>query len=425
MAKLVVNPGSPHAWEIQLKPGITSLGRGSENDFALIEDSVSTAHCHIDFTDGRAVIRDLGSSNGTFVNHTPVQESVLKSGQKIHLGTLELTYVAEEVPSGPRPAIFNEHKYCKIHLQTRAKFHCPTCRGLFCEICISTSPMTGSVRKLCRKCNTDVVPVQIEIVEEPEKDFYGQVPGAFVYPLRGAGVLMLLLGMIMVGAVKFAAGMGKLHASLGSAAPPISWWSLMMQVMIIGYMFCYMQNIIHSTALGEKEMPSLPDVTSLWEDILLPCCHLIGVTLISFAPLILVGIYLIAADDRAGPVLLMSLSVLGCVYFPMAFLSVAMLDTVAAAFPMHVIPAILRVPLEYITALAVLGLVFVARAIGDEVLKFAFPKQLLTHSVSQLFEMLALNLVWAFISFYLLTVGIRILGLLYVTRKHTLAWLNH
>jgi len=85
----------------------------------------------------------------------------------------------------------------------------------------------------------------------------------------------------------------------------------------------------------------------------------------------------------------------------------------------------LKVPMEYVTALGALALVFIARAAGDVVLKLVFPKELLTHSASQLLLMFGLNAIWAFISFYLLTVGIRILGLLYVTRKGTLGWLNH
>ena len=427
MARLVVNPGSPEAWEIQLRPGANSLGRSPENDFPLAEDSVSTSHCRICLEDGRAVIQDLGSSNGTFINHTPIQESVLQPGQKIHVGNVELAYYSDEPPkpgAGIPPFIFNEHKFCKIHLGTPARYFCHKCRGLFCDLCVSSSPLNGVARKLCRKCSCDCAPVKIEIVEEDERSFYSYVPGAFVYPLRGAGILMLLVGTVLMGAINFAAGTGKFNAAM-SGGIPISWWSLMLQVMATGYLFCYMQNIIHSTALGEKEMPSLPDVTSFWDDILLPCLQLIGVILISFSPLILLDICLLATGTQIDPSLQMSFSVLGCVYFPMAFLAVAMLDTVAAANPLQVVPSILKVPMEYVTALGALALVFVARAAGDVVLKLVFPKELLTHSASQLLLMLGLNAIWAFISFYLLTVGIRILGLLYVTRKGTLGWLNH
>ena len=444
MARLVVNPGSSAAWEIQLGPGLISLGRAPDNAVQLADPSVSGSHCRIIIEDGQAVIKDLGSSNGTYLNGMRIQESALEPGQTIRLGNLEMVFYSDAPTSsltiqaapGPSsapaaaqpplsPVIFNEPKYCKIHLHTSAKYFCPGCRGLFCEICVTSGQVNGVVRKACRKCNCECAPVKIERQTVPEKGFYARVPGAFLYPLRGAGVLMLLVGTVLFGALKFVAFMGGINGMMGGGGAGLTWWGLMLQVIIVGYMFCYMQNIIHSTALGEAEMPSLPDVTSFWDDILLPCLQLIGVTLISFGPLILFAIWLLAADARASGAVLMSLSVLGCVYFPMAFLAVAMLDTVAAANPLQVVPSVLKVPSEYLVALCVLGMVFIARALGGVILHLIFPKGMITHDLSRLLLMLALQAVWGLVSFYLLTVGIRILGLLYVTRKQTLGWLSH
>ncbi len=68
MARLIVNPGREDAWEIPLRDGVTSLGRGEHNHFQINEPSVSTAHCHILVNHGDITIKDLGSTNGTFVN---------------------------------------------------------------------------------------------------------------------------------------------------------------------------------------------------------------------------------------------------------------------------------------------------------------------------------------------------------------------
>jgi pSer/pThr/pTyr-binding forkhead associated (FHA) protein len=86
MARLLINPGSPAAWEVQLKTGPNSLGRGPMNDFQITDPSVSGTHCHIVVENGNATIKDMGSTNGTFVNRAPVKEALLKSGQTIHLG---------------------------------------------------------------------------------------------------------------------------------------------------------------------------------------------------------------------------------------------------------------------------------------------------------------------------------------------------
>src|SRR5882724_6474400 len=92
MARLVINPGSPTAWEIQLRPGINLVGRGFANDFKIDDASVSSSHCQIVVDQGHVLIRDLGSTNGTYVNRTLVKEAILQPGQTIHLGAVEMIF---------------------------------------------------------------------------------------------------------------------------------------------------------------------------------------------------------------------------------------------------------------------------------------------------------------------------------------------
>src|SRR6516165_1741820 len=99
MPRLLVKPGSPAAWEIHLKPGPNLLGRGASNDFPIPDDSVSGTHCEIQVNDHTAILKDLGSTNGTFVDGTLTAESELKPGQTIHLGSVELTYLSDEQSS--------------------------------------------------------------------------------------------------------------------------------------------------------------------------------------------------------------------------------------------------------------------------------------------------------------------------------------
>src|SRR5712671_2633565 len=103
MPRLLINPGSPTAWEVHLKPGTNLLGRGFANDFKIENPSVSSSHCQIVLEAGRAVIKDLGSTNGTFVNRSPISEATLQPGQTIHLGGVEILFHGDSVPLA-RPA---------------------------------------------------------------------------------------------------------------------------------------------------------------------------------------------------------------------------------------------------------------------------------------------------------------------------------
>src|SRR5258708_24427431 len=86
----MVNTGSLTAWQIQLKPGTNLLGRGFANDFKIEEPSVSGSHCQIVVDNNSVLIKDLGSTNGTFVERAPVKEAVLQGGQTIHLGAVPI-----------------------------------------------------------------------------------------------------------------------------------------------------------------------------------------------------------------------------------------------------------------------------------------------------------------------------------------------
>jgi hypothetical protein len=63
--------------------------------------------------------------------------------------------------------------------------------------------------------------------------------------------------------------------------------------------------------------------------------------------------------------------------------------------------------------------------VGDIGLAALFPRGLATHSMIKLFEMFGARVLWNFIGLYLLTVNMRILGLLYLARKRKLGWFAH
>jgi hypothetical protein len=90
--RLLVNPGTPQAWEIPLKLGVNRIGRGEDNDFTISHQSVSTHHVEITVTEQGVRLRDLGSTNGTFINRAAVTEAELLSGQHVQFGAVDMMF---------------------------------------------------------------------------------------------------------------------------------------------------------------------------------------------------------------------------------------------------------------------------------------------------------------------------------------------
>ena len=74
---------------IELRPGLNRIGRNPTNDFRVPEASVSSFHCEISLEGKTVSVRDLGSTNGTFVSGLRIRESLLTTGQIVKLGNAE------------------------------------------------------------------------------------------------------------------------------------------------------------------------------------------------------------------------------------------------------------------------------------------------------------------------------------------------
>ncbi|MBX3251282.1 MAG: sigma 54-interacting transcriptional regulator [Myxococcales bacterium] len=72
------------------------LGAADENDLVLRDETVSRHHCRIFQEAGQYMIRDLDSTNGTFVNRVRIREAWLKPGCTVTLGTTELRFASTD-----------------------------------------------------------------------------------------------------------------------------------------------------------------------------------------------------------------------------------------------------------------------------------------------------------------------------------------
>ncbi len=103
MAKLVVLSAGLAGRSHELKVDKTTIGRVEDNTFQIAEPSVSSHHCEILLRGSDVVVKDLNSTNGTFINGEKISESVLKPGQVLRLGQIELRLENGAVPS-PAPS---------------------------------------------------------------------------------------------------------------------------------------------------------------------------------------------------------------------------------------------------------------------------------------------------------------------------------
>jgi len=93
--RLVPVEGSAANKELVLRSGRQTLGRAPRNDFVLNDAEVSKLHVELVVTGEKAVLRDLGSSNGTFVNGESITERELKAGDRVAIGCSEFKYEVE------------------------------------------------------------------------------------------------------------------------------------------------------------------------------------------------------------------------------------------------------------------------------------------------------------------------------------------
>lgn len=104
MAKLQIFLPDGSESTFELPEDRTTVGRVPENLLQIADDSVSSSHAEITFEDGNFTVRDLGSTNGTFLNDEPIESSVLNNGDALRFGSVSTTFISQaETVAAPAP----------------------------------------------------------------------------------------------------------------------------------------------------------------------------------------------------------------------------------------------------------------------------------------------------------------------------------
>src|SRR5665213_1299895 len=94
MARLVVITKGVPASAHELGENWATIGRADDNTFQIVEASVSGRHCEVRLRGEELFVRDLLSTNGTFVGGQKISEAEVKAGQTLRLGDVELRFEA-------------------------------------------------------------------------------------------------------------------------------------------------------------------------------------------------------------------------------------------------------------------------------------------------------------------------------------------
>ena len=104
MAKLVILNQGMTGRTFDLNVDRTTVGRVEDNTFQVADASVSSHHAEILLQGSHLLVRDLNSTNGTFINGEKISEAVLKLGQTLRFGQVELKIDDGQPLSAAAPA---------------------------------------------------------------------------------------------------------------------------------------------------------------------------------------------------------------------------------------------------------------------------------------------------------------------------------
>lgn len=96
---------APPLAPVRVEPGSeVTLGRSPECGMQLPAAGASRRHAVVAWQGGRVVLRDLGSTNGTFLNGRRIEtETALESGDRITIGGVEIRYCSVDASTALAP----------------------------------------------------------------------------------------------------------------------------------------------------------------------------------------------------------------------------------------------------------------------------------------------------------------------------------
>jgi len=83
---LFILKGAREGYKYKIDKAYTVIGRGSAADLIIPDLEVSRKHCAIEISDDKALLRDLNSTNGTYINNEKISVVEIKDQTEFKIG---------------------------------------------------------------------------------------------------------------------------------------------------------------------------------------------------------------------------------------------------------------------------------------------------------------------------------------------------
>jgi hypothetical protein len=403
MPSLIYTGPDGQQTELPLKAGVNRIGRLDGNDILVPDETVAENHCEVIVEGGLVSVRDLGTLTGTAVNGAAVQEGPFLPGESLRVGNMEFV-LAETQPSvqhfEPAEPALIPGEACRNHPASPAKWRCSKCAQQFCDTCIADGRQYGVPGvKFCPSCKSQAHKIGAAPAggrkSPDEMTFGGEMLAAWKYPFRGDGAIIMFTGTIFFA---LASGAARYAFLIGG----------FIAVLTTGYWMAYAQKVVTASAQGDEEPPTWPDLSDMYQDVIIPFFHAAALFAVYLLPAWLTAVFLLD-ENPAMALVFWGLLLIALFMMPMAWLAVSMHDSVVGLSPHFVIPSILRIPGHYTVIVLELA-VLVGTNTGLEMV------------LDQVKIPFVGPLISSFLSVYFGVVICRLLGSLYYLNRDRLRW---
>jgi hypothetical protein len=183
---LIFRSGPQKGSAIALGPGLNRIGRNPANNIQIEEPSISGFHCEMHVSSLGVAFRDVGSSNGSFIEGRRIEKEIISSAKTIRLGAIDFDLnvptanVAvpqkqkeQEVRANFMP---DGTQACQTHAGIAAHFLCAKCERTWCNECVRRTGLVGSANATfsCTQCGARCEKIAVTIRRQ-KKSLFNQI----------------------------------------------------------------------------------------------------------------------------------------------------------------------------------------------------------------------------------------------------------